>query len=290
MVSARRLSVVVPVRDEAALLPRTVPALLAAARGSDARIVWVCNGCTDGSAALIRRLAPGARVIECARPGKAAALRAGDAAMGGLFPRIYLDADTWLGPGDLARLAAPLRDGSADMTGPAHAFDPAGASRVSRAVGACWLALPHARTAGFLGAVGVSAAGRARWEEIPDIAGDDIFMAARIPAHRRRIVAGVTATTPLPPGFAGWVRRRARWRRGEIALARLGLAAPAAPGQRAALRARLRAAATAPGALAFVAVRLLAGLAARRPAAAPWRPDRGAAARLTACPPRPEGP
>ena len=284
MVSRPALSVVVPVRDEATLLPRTVPALLAAAAGAAVEIVWVCNGCRDGSARLIRRLAPGARVIERAAPGKAAALQAGDEALGDLFPRVYLDADTVLAPGDLLRLTAPLRDGSAEMTGPVHAFDGAGASAPSRAVGACWASLPHAREAGFLGAVGVSAAGRARWGRFPAVTGDDIFMAAMVPPERRRIVAEVVALSPLPAGFTGWVRRRARWRRGEAELARLGLAPPAAPGQRAALLARLLRPATAPGALAFAAARLLAGLAARADRRSPsWRPDRRGA--RTALPP-----
>lgn len=86
--------VVVPVRNEAATLPRTVPALLDAVAGRPARVVWVCNGCTDDSAALIRRHAGDtAEIIELGGAGKTLALQAGDEALGQIFPRFYIDAD-----------------------------------------------------------------------------------------------------------------------------------------------------------------------------------------------------
>ena len=88
--------VVVPVRDEADLLPRTVPALLEAASGERARIVWVCNGCTDDSVSRIRSLAgSGAEILVLAEAGKAAALQAGDEALGGVFPRVYRNRPVW---------------------------------------------------------------------------------------------------------------------------------------------------------------------------------------------------
>jgi hypothetical protein len=154
--------IIVPVRDEVMTLRQTVPALLAAARGEHARIVWVCNGCRDDSARVIRGLAGSeAEVIEISTPGKTLALQAGDAALDAqdLFPRLYLDADTSLRPGDLSRLLQPLRLGHADLVAAAHAFDLSGASPVSAAIARCWLALPFARKAAVLGAVGVSRGG-----------------------------------------------------------------------------------------------------------------------------------
>lgn len=285
LVSAPWLSVVVPVRDEAMVLPVTAPALLAAAEGANARIVWVCNGCVDGSAELIRKLAPGAELIELSDPGKTAALQAADDLLGDLFPRIYLDADVRLAPGDLVRLTAPLLDGGADLVGPVHAFDTSGAAALSRMIADCWVALPHARENGFIGALGVSTGGRACWGRFPDVIGDDIFMSAMIAPDRRRIVPQVVAVSQAPRDFFGWVRMRARWRRGEIELARLGIRPPAAPTQRAALLSRLLRPRTAPGALAFVAARLLAEAMARgRMFDRQWRPDRRSASLRVARP------
>lgn len=267
--------IIVPVRNEAALLPVTLRKLLEATAEDQARIIWVCNGCDDDSAAVIRQHAgPGAEVIELAEPGKTGALQAGDDALGGLFPRVYLDADTWLRPGDLARLLAPLLAGEADLVAPRLRLDTAGASWLSARIGDCWLALPHARTTAFSNAIGLSGAGRALWGRWPRITGDDIFVAATVPAHRKRIVPEALATTGMPGDFRGWVRMRARWRKGERELAELGLSPPQAPGQRAALLRRMRTPRLALGAWAFAAARLLASRGSEKTGAGIWLPDR----------------
>lgn len=267
-------SIVVPVRNEAAILPVTVTALLAAT-WSGVRILWVCNGCTDGSAALIRALAGDrGEVLERDPPGKTAALQAGDEVMGALFPRIYLDADTWIDRNGLMALLAPLAEGRADLTAPAHDFDLQRASSVSRAISACWQALPFARDGAFSRVLALSQAGRARWGEWQQIAGDDMFVAAMVPPERRRMIPEAVATTLVPADFAGWVRMRARWLRGERELVALGLVLPKAKSQRRALLVRLLAPRHMFGALCFIAARLIAEIPARSGKASHWRPDR----------------
>ena len=88
---ARRstVSVVIPVKDDAALLERCLRALRSQSQVPD-EIVVVDNGSSDRSAAVANLL--GARVIHCALPGiPAAAARGYDAAVGDLILR--LDAD-----------------------------------------------------------------------------------------------------------------------------------------------------------------------------------------------------
>lgn len=270
--------IIVPVRDEEKTLVETVPALLAAAHGEHARIVWVCNDCRDESANVIRQLAgPSAEVIEVPTPGKTLALQAGDEALDAqdLFPRVYLDADTSLRPGDVGRLLQPVRTGQADLVAAAHAFDLGGASRVSAAIALCWLALPFARRTAFLGAVGISHAGRARWGTWPKITADDMFMAAMVPAGRRTMVAGAIATTRPPCRFSGWVRMRARWLRGERELRAMGLHPPAAGDQRRELLSLLMHPRSLPGAFAFCLARLLAAPLAWGEAETSWKPERG---------------
>lgn len=269
--------VIVPLRNEAAMLPLTVPKLLAATTGNNARIIWVCNGCSDNSAAVIRRLAgPAAEVIELARPGKTAALQAGDEALGPHLPRLYLDADTWLNPGDPARLMRPVFSGEADLVAPRLRFDTTGASAVSVGIGTCWMSLPHARTAAFSNAIGLSSAGRALWDRWPRVTGDDVFVSAMVPVHRRLIVPEALATISMPKTFAGWVRVRARWRKGEAELARLGLVLPRVARQRSSLLRQMVRLETAHGAWAFVTARMLAQLAATDAQASAWIPDRAA--------------
>jgi glycosyltransferase involved in cell wall biosynthesis len=267
--------VIVPLRNEAAMLPVTVSKLLAATKGDRARIVWVCNGCSDDSAAVIRRLAgPAAEVIELLSPGKTAALQEGDEALGSLFPRLYLDADIWLNPGDPARLMQPLLSGTADLVAPRLRFDTTGASALSTRIGACWMSLPHAETEAFSGAIGLSAAARGLWDVWPTITGDDIFVSATLPDNRKLIVPHALATISMPKTFAGWVRMRARWLKGEAELARLGLVPRRPKRQMSSLLQQMAHPATALGAWALVATRILAQAARTDAHSSVWLPDR----------------
>ncbi len=271
-----RVSIVVPVCNEALVLPQTVPALLASAREVGAQVLWVCNGCTDSSTDVLRELLagmPDAGMIEIAARGKTQALQAGDDHFAGLFPRVYIDADTSLDAGDLQRLCAPLEDGRADLVGPGHAFDCRGATRVSAAIARCWLALPAGGQSAILGVVGLSAAGRAGWGQWPNVLGDDIFVAASVPPGRSQRVSSTRATSPAPADFASWVRRRARWRCGEQQLRAMGLRLPVHPDQRRILVFRLLHGPERGGALAFVAARLAAGLL-RTSQVEGWSPER----------------
>ena len=267
--------IIVPLRNEATMLPLTVPRLLAATKSDQVRIIWVCNGCSDNSAAVIRLLAgPAAEVIELVQPGKIIALQAGDDALGDLYPRLYLDADTWMRPGDPARLMQPLKSGVADMVAPRLRFDTFGGSPLSVRIGACWLSLPHARTAHFSAAIGLSEAGRALWDRWPEITGDDIFVSATVPANRKQIVPDALATTSMPKSFAGWVRMRARWMKGEAELARLGLSLSRPVGQRSDLLRQMMSPNTALGAWAFVMARIIARMVGTEAAISAWLPDR----------------
>lgn len=265
--------IVIPVRNEAAALRETVPALLTEIEGLPARPVWVCNDCCDDSANVIRTLAgPDAAIIDLPRPGKTTALQAGDDALEGLFPRFYLDADVTLSPGGLCALLRPLLDGQADLVAARRIHTAHGVSALSAAMARTWDALPYARQ-GFGGVAGVSASGRTNWGRWPDVLGDDVFMAASIAPHRRMMVPQVSASTRPPANFTGWVRMRARWLQGEAELRAMGLDAPKADGQRNALLRQMLMPAHAPGAWAFAAARLLAPLVRDRETSG-WQPDR----------------
>ncbi|POM22621.1 N-glycosyltransferase [Actinomadura rubteroloni] len=114
---------VVPARDEAAVLPGTLPALLAQEYPGRFRVVLVDDGSTDGTAALAARLAAGAAVgleVVAARErpagwaGKVWAMSEGVRAADRSRPELVLftDADIAYGPGAVAGLvrAAAVRD------------------------------------------------------------------------------------------------------------------------------------------------------------------------------------
>ena len=89
------VSVVIPVKDDAAHLDRCLRSIARQSLAVD-EVVVVDNGSGDDSADVARR--HGARVVSCAHPGVAAAASAGyDAALGHVILR--LDADSAPGPG-----------------------------------------------------------------------------------------------------------------------------------------------------------------------------------------------
>ncbi len=118
---SRAILAIVPARDEADTLPRTLPALLGQEPPGPFHVLLVDDHSGDGTADLARALA-----AECGRPerltvvsaaplppswtGKLWAMRCGLAhaeAAGETAPRIlFTDADIHYGPGTLARLAA----------------------------------------------------------------------------------------------------------------------------------------------------------------------------------------
>lgn len=275
-----RCSIIIPVRDEAALLPRSAVAAIASAEEVGARIVWVCNGCRDTSAAILRGLLAESglcdvhEVLETPVAGKAHALQIGDDASGSVFPRVYLDADTFLHPGDLKRLIEPLTTGKADLVSPLRHYATTGVSWLAARMAEVWESLPHRHETAFVGVICLSRQARDAWGDWPDVTGDDIFIAAQVPPDRRMILTGAVATTPAPPDFAAWVRMRARWKHGEDEISAHGLHPPRATNQRQALLGLLLTGRTFPGALAFITARALGPLLYRPAPGKGWNPAR----------------
>ena len=123
------VSVVIPVRDGAADLPRCLSSIAANSRdAARLEIVVVDNGSTDGSGEIARRM--GATVIE--RPGVrvGACRNAGAAAARGDI-LAFIDADNEIGPGWLRACIAAFEESGIGTVG--HAYRaPAGATWVQR--------------------------------------------------------------------------------------------------------------------------------------------------------------
>jgi hopene-associated glycosyltransferase HpnB len=103
------VAVVVPARDEAAMLPSSVPALLAQDYAGPLRLILADDGSTDGTRDLVATRWPSVHVITPGEPpagwtGKLWALRAGIAAAGPVDFLLLTDADIVHAPGSLAAL------------------------------------------------------------------------------------------------------------------------------------------------------------------------------------------
>lgn len=116
------LSLVIPAYNEGRRLGETLSALVAHAAGGGFgpgpwEVIVVCDGCTDDTEAVAKAFADRLPLRVIAYPdnrGKGYAVRRGVAASAGAIVA-FMDADGATPPSELMRLAAPLREGRADI-------------------------------------------------------------------------------------------------------------------------------------------------------------------------------
>ncbi|MEV0394682.1 glycosyltransferase family 2 protein [Polymorphospora rubra] len=209
-------SVVIAAHNEAAVIDRCLRRLLATASPGEFEVIVAANGCTDATAELARAV-PGVTVVELAEASKSAALNAGDRAATGL-PRIYLDADIALSTTDLRTLSRAVDD-SALAAAPRRVLDTSGRPLLVKAYFAINGRLPAFRNALFgRGVIVLSRAGRARFEQFPDVIADDLFLDSLFTDAEKREVKGVASVVATPRRTADLLRRLGRVRAGNTAL------------------------------------------------------------------------
>jgi glycosyltransferase involved in cell wall biosynthesis len=207
-------SVLIPAHNEGAVIARCLRHLFAGLDPADLEVVVVCNGCNDETAAIARSSGHPVRVIELDTASKPAALRAGDRLLRTL-PRLYLDADVVL-TGTTARqvLEHLARDGPVAAR-PPFRYDTARSSaivrryygarsRVPAVMGSIWGA----------GVYGLSATGRARFEEHPDVVAEDLFVDQCFDADEIDIVGEESVVVVAPARLRDLLKVRRRAYRG----------------------------------------------------------------------------
>ncbi len=203
------MSIIVPAHDEEPIIEAFLRRLVDASSPGELDIVVVCNGCTDDTAAVARRLGPPVRVIETDVGHKPTALNLGDDATD-VFPRCYLDADVDIEL-DAIRACARALDGGALAAAPQLRVDTSASSWPVRSYYRVWTELPWVQE-GMVGSgvFMVSAEGRQRFDRFPDDGADDLFFSAQYAPDERRSVEGATFTVVASPGAPQLVRRRSR--------------------------------------------------------------------------------
>lgn len=278
--TAATASVVIPAHDEARVIDRCLQALHAIAPPGESTpldVVVVANGCSDDTAHVARRH-PGVTVLDLPTGSKRLALNAGDA-VATAFPRIYLDADIVLDPAALAGLVAGLSTPEPVVASPHLRFVTQGATWPVRAFYATYARLPYVADGLIgLGVYGLSRAGRDRFGDFPDVAGDDLFV-QRLFAPSERLITPGEFHVRVPRDLGNLVKVRTRVARGTAELAAAALAEEGdfsrTRGRTARALARLVRTEPhlAPAAAVYVAVGLAAHARARRPDTATWQRD-----------------
>ncbi|MEM8873794.1 MAG: glycosyltransferase family 2 protein [Planctomycetota bacterium] len=272
-----RFSVIIPAHNEAAVIGRCLRVLCLDADGNridradDMEVIVACNGCSDDTAAIVRRFArdtgANVRVVETTSAGKVLALNLGDAAASHL-PRLYVDADVRLPWADARALAEALHDEVAPVMAPSVRFDCTGRPWAVRAFYRVWSGLPYCRNLIGSGVYGLSAEGRRRFDTFPRITADDAFVRLTFPPAERETLRSATFVVEVPRTFWALIQIKARAHFGnrEVAAryAETHAGAGREPGQRQALMRLARSARRWPDIAAYLTVRIAARLLAAR--------------------------
>lgn len=221
-------SVVIPAHDEESVIGRCLDSLLAGAAPGELEVVVVANGCSDRTAEIASAV-PGVTVIEVDRASKIAALNAGDQAAK-TFPRAYVDADVEVSVASLRAVVDLLDRGDVSCAAPRMEVDLTGRPWFVKCFYRGFAELPYA--ADDLvgnGMYALSAPGRARFDEWPDITADDLYVRNLFtPAERASTAVGSFLVHP-PRTMTGLLSIRERSYRGNAEYARLGYVSSAEP-------------------------------------------------------------
>lgn len=265
MTMTSRHSVIIPAHDEAAVIGRTLDALLADALPGEFDVIVVANGCSDHTAALVRRIRPEVRVIEQGIGNKTVALNAGlDVAREGAV--LMLDADVELTTAAARTLLATARAPGVDAAIGHMVPDFTGVSFLVRMFYAAWLLHPYFDGGKFAAAYALSVAGRARLGRFPNVTADDEYLARLLSTSRTCSTQACFRVAP-PRALAALLAVRTRSRRGTRALG------PAVGGGRRHLLRLFRRPSLWIPALVYGAVTMIARVRARLLSGSRWERD-----------------
>ncbi|MCP2032787.1 glycosyltransferase involved in cell wall biosynthesis [Okibacterium sp. HSC-33S16] len=210
-------AVIIPAHNEAAVIARTLKSLGALSDAPQLEIIVVCNGCTDDTAEVARRM-PGVTVLETTEASKTAALNHGDA-FASRWPRLYLDADIDISPSAVLAVFDELRSPGVDAARPRYVYDTSSASRPVQAYyrARSRIPAPPLRLWGA-GGYAVSESGHRRFSEFPQVTADDSWIDTQFADHEKRIVPTLPMRVRTPRDLSGLLAVLTRQRRGQVEL------------------------------------------------------------------------
>jgi len=211
------ISVIIPAYNEETYIKTCLELVLASDQppGPPVQVIVAANGCIDATAQVARALtddfaAKGWRldVLELSEGSKTKALNAGDA-IAQFDIRAYVDADVHVSPALIGELARVLDRPDAAYAGGRPQIR-ATRNFISKRYARFWQNLPFmADGVPGCGVYAVNAAGRARWDQFPDVISDDMFVRFHF-AQDEMIGVDPTYSWPITAEFKALVRVRRR--------------------------------------------------------------------------------
>ena len=208
-------SVVVPAYNEAASIRETLKPLVQIADQLGGQIVVVANGCHDETADIAREFKR-VELIETPVASKSNALNLGDQACS-QFPRLFMDGDLRIDPEQFQALVQRLQTTSRLMVTPQMVVNTSYSTVWVQRFYAFWTRLPayQVRSGGLFG---VTQAGRARFEEFPELTADDSFVRSRFAEDEVEVAKDIHFSAMAPSNLGGLVAVRKRVKRGNRVL------------------------------------------------------------------------
>ncbi len=207
--SAAIASVIIPAHNEELTIERCLESVLAGATPGELDVIVACNGCTDRTAEIAGSFGPDVRVVETAVASKIAALNLADS-YAKAFPRMYVDADVTVSRRAVQHLAEEMQSIDAACAAPQLLAPKGDYGPVLAAYYRVWLKSPYfSRNLVGSGFYGLSKAGRARFEDFPDVMADDRFV-ANLFDDTERFVGSATFTPTFPSTLRSLIEVQAR--------------------------------------------------------------------------------
>ena len=225
-------TLLIPAWNEASVIGRTLTCLQTGLARGQLKIVVIANACQDQTAAVARRAAPDAVVLETPVPGKCHALNLGLAHAVPGQPVICLDADLDVTAADLLALIAPLLNGNAMAACGQMDIDASAASAVVRAWMRAWKLNPYFARGKFGGLFALSGAAVDRVFPLPVLTADDEWIRRAFAVEEVAFVPACRFVARAPRTLNALVQTRRRSLRGARAVSALGRSTPKGEGAR----------------------------------------------------------
>lgn len=208
------ISIVIPAHNEGRVIERCLSSILKDAGPTELEIAVVCNGCTDDTAERVRRINdPRVTVVETPVGSKVHALNLGDKSVSS-FPRFYVDADVELTIAAIRDVAALLIDGQTTVVAAPRAIvHTSDRPWFVRSFYRIWTRMPYfSENMIGSGVYAFSRHGRARFDEFPNVAGDDEYVRLIATPDERKATQNTTFTIHPPRTLDGLLKIMARAR------------------------------------------------------------------------------
>ncbi len=198
----RKVSVIIPCHNEASVIERCLRALYEPGYQNHLDVIVVCNGCTDDTEGIVRRLqavhGESLKLLSTSTASKTAALNIGDD-NASYFPRFYVDADVQLSGEHIIGLASKLESSNGLAGAPRLKVELSGCTWVVRQFYRIWLGLPYVNNSLIgCGVYALTELGRARFQRFPELIADDCFVRMQF-LPEERVVDECSHFTIFPP-------------------------------------------------------------------------------------------